>query len=58
MGLAAACARFSAHLAYTPDVYAAMNDGATLALTEIQAILWRLANSFPEPDPPEPTEQG
>ena len=59
MGLAAACARFSAHLAYTPAAYEAMNDGATIALTEIQAILWRLANSSPEPEPPKPTaEQG
>lgn len=59
MGLAAACARFSAHLAYTPEVYAAMNDGATRALTEIQAILYRLAHSSPEPEPtPGPTEQG
>jgi hypothetical protein len=57
-GLAAACARFSAHLAYTPAVYDALNPGATLALTEIQAILWRLEHSSPEPDPTAPAEEG
>lgn len=56
-GLVAACARFSSHLAYTPGVYAAMNEGATGALTQIQAILYRLEHSSPEPEPAVPTTE-
>lgn len=57
LGLVAAVARYCAHL--TPPAYEAMTDGATAALTEIQAILWRLKISIPEPDPQsEPAEKG
>jgi hypothetical protein len=56
-GLVAVCARFNTHL--TPAAYDAMTDGATMALNQMQAILWRLEHSSPEPDPPsEPNEQG
>jgi hypothetical protein len=56
-GLAAVCARFNTHL--TPAAYEAMTDGATMALNQMQAILWRLEYSCPEPEPaPGPVEQG
>lgn len=54
-GLAAVCARFNTHL--TPAVYEAMTDGATLALSQMQAILWRLEHSSPEPEPTVPAAE-
>lgn len=47
LGLVAAMARFSAHL--TPEAYAAMTDAAQDALGQVQALLWRLEHSAPEP---------
>jgi hypothetical protein len=47
LGLMAALGRFSAHL--TPEAYAAMTEGAQDALGQVQALMWRLERSAPEP---------
>lgn len=48
-GLVAAVSRFCAHM--TPAAYEAMPEKAADALGQVQAILWRLEHSRPEPDP-------
>lgn len=48
MGLVAATARFCVHL--TPAAIEAMPEGAVHALSDVQAILWRLEHSRPEPE--------
>jgi len=47
LGIIAALGRFTAHL--TPEAYAAMTEGAQDALGQVQALLWRLERSAPEP---------
>jgi hypothetical protein len=51
-GLVAATARFCAHL--NRDAIEAMPDAAVRALSEVQAILWRLEQSRPE----QPEQEG
>lgn len=47
-GLVAAVSRFCAHM--TPAAYEAMPEKAADALGQVQAILWRLEHSRPEPE--------
>lgn len=46
MGLAAAVARFCGAL--TPEVYQALSQDATEALSTVQGIMWRLEHANPE----------
>jgi len=49
-GLVAATARFCANL--TPESAQMLSEPALNALSDMQAILWRLEHARPEPDPP------